>query len=162
MSAGIGYDVHPLVSGRPLVLGGVQIPFGKGLDGWSDADVLTHAVIDALLGAAAMGDIGSHFPPGDPQYQDISSLILLEGVRQKLADKGWRIINIDATVVAEKPRLSEYIEAICQSLSRTLGVSLDKVSVKAKTSAGLGFIGRGEGIAAHAVAMLEGSQDEGT
>ncbi len=162
MSAGIGYDVHPLISGRRLVLGGVEIPFDKGLDGWSDADVLTHAVIDALLGAAALGDIGTHFPPGDPQYHDISSLILLEEVRQKLADKGWRIVNIDATVVAEKPRLSEYIEAIRQSLSRTLDISQDKVSVKAKTSAGLGFIGRGEGIAAYAVAMLEGSKDEGT
>jgi len=162
MSAGIGYDVHSLVSGRRLVLGGVEIPFDKGLDGWSDADVLAHAVIDALLGAAALGDIGTHFPPGDPQYHDISSLILLEGVRQKLADKGWLIVNIDATVVAEKPRLSEYIEAIRQSLSRTLDISQDKVSVKAKTSAGLGFIGRGEGIAAYAVAMLEGSQDEGT
>ncbi|MBU2609007.1 MAG: 2-C-methyl-D-erythritol 2,4-cyclodiphosphate synthase [Chloroflexi bacterium] len=162
MHAGIGYDVHPLVSGRRLVLGGVEIPFDKGLDGWSDADVLTHAVIDAMLGAAALGDIGRHFPPGDPQYHDISSLILLEGVRQKLADKGWRIVNIDATVVAEKPRLSEYIDAIRHSLSRTLDISQDKVSVKAKTSAGLGFIGRGEGMAAYAVAMLEGSQDEGT
>ncbi|MFC1906711.1 2-C-methyl-D-erythritol 2,4-cyclodiphosphate synthase [Chloroflexota bacterium] len=162
MQAGIGYDVHPLVSGRPLVLGGLEIPFDKGLDGWSDADVLTHAVIDALLGAAAMGDIGNHFPPGDPQYQDISSLILLERVVHELEDNDWQIMNIDTTVVAEKPRLGEYIEAIRQSLSRTLGVSLDKVSVKAKTSAGLGFIGRGEGIAAYAVAMLEGSQDEGT
>ncbi len=162
MHAGIGYDVHPLISGRRLVLGGVEIPFDKGLDGWSDADVLTHAVIDALLGAAVLGDIGTHFPPGDPQYHDISSLIVLEGVRQKLADKGWRIVNIDATVVTEKPRLSEYIETIRHSLSRTLDISQDKVSVKAKTSAGLGFIGRGEGIAAYAVAMLEGSKDEGT
>jgi len=162
MRVGIGYDVHPLVSGRRLILGGVEIPFDKGLDGWSDADVLTHSVIDALLGAAALGDIGSHFPPGDPQYQDISSLVLLERVGHELDDKGWRIENIDATVVAEKPRLSEYIETIRQSLSQTLGVSSDKVSVKAKTSAGLGFIGRGEGIAAYAVAMLEGNKDEGT
>lgn len=162
MRVGTGFDVHPLTPGRRLVLGGVEIPFGKGLSGWSDADVLTHAVIDALLGAAALGDIGRHFPPGDPKYQDISSLLLLERVRQELAENGWQVANIDVTIVAEQPKLSHYIDEMRQKLSRTLGIALDKVSVKAKTSAGLGFIGRGEGIAAYAVALLEGRKGEGT
>ena len=161
MRVGIGFDVHPLTPGRRLVLGGVEIPFGKGLSGWSDADVLTHAVIDALLGAAALGDIGRHFPPGDPQYQDISSLLLLERVGRELAENGWQIGNIDATVVAEQPRLGGYIDEIRQKLSQTLDISRDKVSVKAKTSAGVGFVGRGEGIAVYAVALLEGTEDEG-
>ena len=156
---GIGYDVHTLTSGRRLVLGGVEIPFTKGLSGWSDADVLTHAIIDALLGAAALGDIGSHFPPGDPQYKDISSLLLLGRVGHELAESGWRIGNIDATVVAEQPRLIDYIDDMRQKLSQTLGVALDKVSVKAKTSEQLGFIGCGEGIAAHAVALIKGISD---
>ena len=159
---GIGYDVHPLTPKRKLVLGGVNIPFDKGLSGWSDADVLTHAIIEALLGAAALGDIGSHFPPGDPQYQDISSRLLLERVGRELAENGWRIENIDATVVAEQPKLNPYIDEMRQKLSRTLSVPLDKVSVKAKTSGGLGFIGRGEGIAAYATALLKGREDEGT
>ncbi len=162
MRVGTGYDVHPLAPGRRLVLGGVEIPFSKGLSGWSDADVLTHAVIDALLGAAALGDIGRHFPSGDPEYQDISSLLLLERVRQELAENGWQIENIDATVVAEQPKLIEYIDEMRQKLSRTLGIAFDRVSVKAKTSAGLGFVGRGEGIAAHAAALLKGREDEGT
>ena len=160
MRVGIGYDVHPLTPGRRLVLGGVEIPFDKGLEGWSDADVLAHAVIDALLGAAGLGDIGSHFPSGDPQYQDISSLMLLKRVGDKLADNGWQIGNIDATVVAEQPRLGDFIPEMRQQLSRTLGITLDKVSVKAKTGNGLGLVGRGEGIAACAVVLLEGSQDE--
>jgi len=143
------------------VLGGVHIPFDEGLEGWSDADVLTHAVIDALLGAAALGDIGSHFPSGDPRYKDISSLSLLEEVIGKLAEKGWKIVNIDATVAAERPRLREYIDAMRQNLSQVLGVSIDNVSVKASSNNGLGAIGRGEGIAAHAVALIEGGQDEG-
>jgi len=153
---GIGYDVHPLTPGRRLVLGGVEIPFDKGLSGWSDADVLTHAIMDALLGAAALGDIGSHFPPGEPQYKDISSLILLEGVRDKLAKNGWRVFNIDATIVAEQPKLKDFIDAMRQQLSKTLGINISQVSVKASTSAGLGFVGRGEGIAACAVAVIEG------
>ena len=161
MRVGTGFDVHPLTPGRRLVLGGVEIPFGKGLSGWSDADVLTHAVIDALLGAAALGDIGKHFPPGDPQYQDISSLLLLERVGHELAENGWRIGNIDATVVAEKPKLGDYIDEMRQKLSRTLDIAVNNVSVKAKTSAGLGFVGRGEGIAVYAVALLEGIEDEG-
>ena len=158
---GIGYDVHPLVLGRRLVLGGVEIPFNKGLDGWSDADVLTHVIIDALLGAAALGDIGKHFPPGDPQYKGISSLVLLEKVKYELDKNGWQVHNIDATIVAEKPKLKDFITGMRQQLSQTLGIALCQMSVKASTSAGLGFIGRGEGIAAHAIAMLEGSKDEG-
>ncbi len=156
MRVGIGYDVHPLVLGRRLVLGGIDIPFDSGLSGWSDADVLTHAIIDALLGAAALGDIGSHFPPGEPQYKDISSLALLKTVRDKLAETGWLVANIDATIVAEKPRLREFIDRIREQLSQTLGVNISQVSVKASTSAGLGFVGRGEGMAAVAVAVIEG------
>ena len=156
MRAGIGYDVHSLIPGRQLVLGGVDIPFEKGLSGWSDADVLTHAVIDALLGAAALGDIGSHFPPREPQYKDISSLVLLGRVKDELAESGWRVNNVDATVIAEKPRLSDYIERIRQKLSRTLGINISQVSVKASTSDKLGFTGRGEGMAAYAIATVEG------
>lgn len=152
---GIGYDVHPLVKGRKLVLGGVGIPFAKGLEGWSDADVLTHAVMDALLGAAALGDIGQHFPPSEAEYKGISSLVLLDKVIEKLEERGWRVGNIDATVVAEKPRLSEYIDDMRQTLSQVLGIGIERVSIKASTNNGLGFIGRGEGIAAYAVAMIE-------
>ena len=155
MRAGIGYDVHAFTTGRRLVLGGVNIPFEKGLEGWSDADVLTHAVMDALLGAAALGDIGSHFPPGEPEYRNISSLELLGRVRDKLAENGWRVGNIDATVVAEHPRLIDYIDEMKEHLGRVLGLEAGCVSIKASTSEGLGFIGRGEGIAAVAVALLE-------
>ena len=153
MRVGIGYDVHPLAPGRRLVLGGVEIPFDKGLSGWSDADVLTHAIIDALLGAAALGDIGSHFPPGQPQYRGISSLTLLEKVRDELVENGWLIGNIDATIVAEQPKLGQFIDEIRHQLSQTLGIATGQVSVKAKTSAQLGFVGRGEGMAAYAVAL---------
>ena len=152
---GTGYDIHPLTKGRRLVLGGVAIPFEQGLHGWSDADVLTHAIIDALLGAAALGDIGRHFPPGQAEYGGISSLLLLEKVRAMLAEKGWQIVNIDATVVAERPRLEGFIKNIRSLLSQTLGVALEQVSVKASTSAGLGCIGRGDGIAAQAIALIE-------
>ncbi|MFC1860510.1 2-C-methyl-D-erythritol 2,4-cyclodiphosphate synthase [Chloroflexota bacterium] len=159
MRTGIGYDVHPLISGRRLVLGGVDISFHKGLGGWSDADVLTHAIMDAMLGAAASGDIGSHFPPGEPQYKGISSLTLLEMVRDKLKENGWQVVNIDATIVAEQPRLRDFIDHIRQQLSQTLGITLNQVSVKASTSAQLGFVGRGEGIAACAVALIENTSD---
>jgi len=152
--------VHPLVPGRKLVLGGVHIPYDEGLEGWSDGDTLTHAIIDALLGAAALGDIGQHFPPGEAKYKDISSLVLLEEVKEKLAEKGWRVVNIDATVLAEKPRLREYIDAMRGQLSKTLGIDKGRVSVKAGSNNGMGAIGRGEGIAAIAVAMIEGGQDE--
>ena len=159
MRAGIGYDVHPLTPERRLVLGGVDIPFDKGLSGWSDADVLTHAIIDALLGAAALGDIGSHFPPGEPQYKDISSLTLLKRVGDKLAENSWQIVNVDATIVAEQPKLRDFIDQMRQQLSRTLGIALSQVGVKASTSAQLGFVGRGEGIAACAVALIESISD---
>ena len=153
---GIGYDVHSLVPGRRLVLGGIDIPFDKGLSGWSDADVLTHAIMDALLGAAALGDLGSHFSPGEPQYKDISSLSLLKRVRDELAEKGWQVGNVDATIVAEKPRLREYVDGMRKQLSQTLGIDASQVSIKASTSDGLGFIGRGEGIGAMAAALIEG------
>ncbi len=159
MRVGIGYDVHPLTPERRVVLGGVDIPFNMGLSGWSDADVLTHAIIDALLGAAALGDIGSHFPPGEPQYKDISSLVLLKRVGDKLAENSWQIDSIDATIVAEQPKLRDFIDQMRQQLSQTLGIALSQVSVKASTSAQLGFVGRGEGIAACAVALIESISD---
>ncbi len=152
---GFGFDVHSLVSGRRLVLGGTDIPFEKGLSGWSDADVLTHAIIDALFGAAALGDIGSHFPPGEPEYKDISSLVLLERTGNELARNGWQVNNVDATIVAEKPGLGAFIDRMRQQISRTLGINTGQVSVKASTSDKLDFTGRGEGIAAYAVATLE-------
>jgi len=152
---GTGYDAHPLVRGRKLVIGGVEIPFNKGLDGWSDADVLTHAVIDALLGAAALGDIGGHFPPGEAKYKDISSLTLLKEAGEKLAAGGWRIVNIDATVIAEKPKLAGFIEPMRQNLSRTLGIEVERVSVKASTANGLGCIGKGKWMEAQAAALIE-------
>ena len=127
----------------------------------SDADVLNHAIIDALLGAAALGDIGTHFPPGESQYQDISSQVLLEKVREELAANGWQVVNIDATILAERPRLRDFIDRMRQQLSQTLGINPGQMSVKASTSNGLGFIGRGEGIAAQTVALIEGSANEG-
>jgi len=160
MRVGIGYDIHPLVQGRRLVLGGVEVPFDKGLSGWSDADVLTHAIIDALLGAAALGDIGCHFPPGEAQYQGISSLVLLESVRDKLAESGWRVSNIDATIVAERPRLADFTSQMRLKLSQILSIDPRGVSVKASTAAGLGFIGEGEGIEARAVALIESVSGE--
>jgi 2-C-methyl-D-erythritol 2,4-cyclodiphosphate synthase len=158
MHIGIGFDAHPLVAGRKLVLGGVEIPFARGLEGWSDADVLTHAVMDALLGAAALGDIGVHFAPGERQYKNISSLVLLQKVQKILAAGGWRTVNVDATVVAESPRLRDYIDEMRRRLGKTLGIDIGQVSVKASTSNGLGFTGRGDGIAAYAVALIEGGQ----
>ena len=155
MRIGNGYDIHPLVPGRKLVLGGVTIPFDKGLDGWSDADVLTHAVMDALLGAAALQDIGYHFPPGEAAYKGASSLDLLKKVVQKVEEKGFKIGNIDVTVVAEKPRLREYVDTMRASLAKTIDIDVEKVSVKASTNNGLGFIGSGQGIAAYAVALIE-------
>ena len=161
MRVGIGYDVHPLTPGRRLVLGGVDIPFDMGLGGWSDADVLTHAIIDALLGAAALGDRGSHFPPGEKKYKEISSLTLLEITRDKLAENGFRIVNVDATVVAEEPKLRDFIDQMRQQVSQTLGVKIEQVSVKASTANSLGCVGKGRGIEAQAVALIERSKDEG-
>jgi 2-C-methyl-D-erythritol 2,4-cyclodiphosphate synthase len=154
MRVGIGYDVHRLATGQRLVLGGVEIPSAQGLTGWSDADVLIHAIIDALLGAAALGDIGSHFPPGDPQYKDISSLVLLEKAGDMVKEKGYRVGNIDATVVAEQPKLADFIPGMRKQLSRTLGIAATSVSVKASTSERLGIAGRGEGMIAWAVATI--------
>ncbi|WP_084413202.1 2-C-methyl-D-erythritol 4-phosphate cytidylyltransferase [Desulfovirgula thermocuniculi] len=151
---GFGYDVHRLVAGRPLVLGGVTVPFPLGLEGHSDADVLLHAVMDALLGAAGLGDIGRHFPDTDPHYAGASSLWLLEQVGQMLSQKGFRVQNIDATLVAQAPRLAGYIPAMEHNIARALGVDAARVNVKATTTEGLGFAGRGEGMAAYAVAAL--------
>ena len=137
------------------MLGGIEVPFDRGLEGWSDADALAHAIIDAMLGAAALGDIGGHFPPGEPQYKDISSLVLLAKTRGKLTENGWRLNNIDATIMAEQPRLADFIDRIREQLARTLDINTGQVSVKASTANGLGFIGRGEGMAAYAVVTLE-------
>lgn len=155
MRVGIGYDVHPLTQGRRLVLGGMVVPFERGLSGWSDADVLTHAIIDALLGAASLGDIGGHFPPGEAEYKDISSLVLLGRVRDELLKNGWQVGNIDATVVAEQPRLSSFVGEMRRKLSETLGIDVGRLSIKASSSAQLGFVGNGEGIEAQAVVLIE-------
>jgi len=151
---GFGYDVHRMVEGRPLVLGGVNIPYEKGLLGHSDADVLTHAIMDALLGAAGAGDIGRHFPDSDGQYKGISSLLLLSRVRELLQKKGLNIVNIDSVIVAQKPKLASYMEAMTLNVAESLGVKPSQVNVKATTTEGLGFAGAGEGIAAYAVAMI--------
>ncbi len=155
MRVGIGYDAHRLTGGRPLVLGGVEIPFELGLEGWSDADVVVHAVIDALLGATALGDIGTHFPPNDPAYEGISSIILLDRIGNLLKEQGWRISNIDATIVAERPRIHPFVDQMRQNISHTLSIAKSQVGVKATTSEGLGFAGRAEGIAAYSVALVE-------
>ena len=155
MRVGIGYDVHPLTEGHLLVLGGVEIPFERGLAGWSDADVLAHAIIDALLGAAGLGDIGTHFPPSDPRYDSISSISLLRQVGELLKGRNWRISNIDATILAEQPRLAPFIGEMRRGISQALSISQEQVGLKATTSEGLGFAGRGEGIAAYAVALVD-------
>ncbi len=152
---GHGYDVHRLVEGRPLILGGVEIPFERGLLGHSDADVLLHAVMDALLGAAALGDIGKLFPDHDDRFLNISSLILLEHTAEALEQAGYSVVNIDATVVAQKPKIAPYLEQMRRNISETLGVSLEQVSVKGTTEEKLGFTGDGSGIACHAVCLIE-------
>jgi 2-C-methyl-D-erythritol 2,4-cyclodiphosphate synthase len=155
MRVGIGYDAHRLTTDRSLILGGVEIPFDKGLEGWSDADVVVHAIMDALLGAAALGDIGNHFPPNDPSFKDISSITLLNRVGGLLKRQGWRIGNIDATIIAERPLLRPYIAQMKQNISLALSIKESQVGIKATTNEGLGFTGREEGIAACAVAVLE-------
>lgn len=155
MRVGYGYDVHRLVEGRKLILGGVEIPYEKGLLGHSDADVLLHAITDALFGAAALGDIGKHFPDTDPAYCGADSLVLLKKCGEELAEHGWRIENIDSTVVAQRPKLAPYIDAMRERIAEALGIHVSQVSVKGKTEEGLGFTGSGEGIAAHAVCLLE-------
>jgi 2-C-methyl-D-erythritol 2,4-cyclodiphosphate synthase len=156
---GFGHDIHPLVTGRKLVLGGVVVPFDKGLDGWSDADVLVHAVMDALLGAAALGDIGTHFPPGNPEFKNISSLVLLSRVKEMLDAGHWRIGNVDVMVLAEAPKLKDYMPEMAANIAGSLSLAVSDVSIKAGTSEKLGFIGRGEGIAAEAVALLESTRE---
>ncbi len=155
MRVGTGYDSHRLAAGRRLILGGVEIPHERGLDGHSDADVLTHAVIDALLGAAALGDIGQHFPDTDERWRDADSVVLLEAVVAMLAGRGQRIGNVDCTVVMEAPKLAPHREAIRARLAGALGVGVEQVNVKASTGEGMGFVGRGEGAAALAIAMIE-------
>lgn len=155
MRIGHGYDVHRLVEGRALVLGGVHIPFKKGLDGHSDADVLTHAVMDALLGAAAMGDIGKLFPDTDDRYLGADSIALLREVDRRLTEADYRLGNLDVTVIAQRPKLAPYINQMRQNLAAALRTELQNVSVKATTEEHLGFTGSGEGIAAHAVCLLE-------
>lgn len=155
MRIGHGYDVHRLVEGRSLILGGVRIPFEKGLDGHSDADVLTHAVMDALLGAAAMGDIGKLFPDTDDRYLGADSIAMLREVDRRLTEAGYRLGNLDVTVIAQRPKLAPYINQMRQNLAAALHTELQNVSVKATTEEHLGFTGSGEGIAAHAVCLLE-------
>ncbi len=155
MRIGHGYDVHRLTPGRKLILGGVEIPFALGLDGHSDADVLTHAVMDALLGAAAMRDIGVLFPDNDPTFKNISSILLLQEVMCRLTKHGYRVGNVDVTVLAQRPKLRDYIPQMVENLAAELHVSRDRVNVKATTEEGLGFTGSGEGIACHAVCLLE-------
>lgn len=156
MRIGMGYDVHKLVEGRDLILGGVKIPHTLGLLGHSDADVLVHAIMDALLGAAALGDIGRHFPDTDPKYKGISSIKLLDHVRELLEENGYVVENIDATVIAQKPKLAPHIEQMRQNIADTLGIAADQVNIKATTEEGLGFTGTQEGISAQAVCLLNG------
>jgi len=153
--SGIGFDVHPLIEGRPLILGGVAVPHDRGLDGHSDGDVLAHAVIDAILGGAALGDIGTHFPSSDGRYAGARSLDLLVETVQKAAEAGWRTAYVDATIIAQRPVLSPFVDMIKRELCSSLGLPPTDVNVKATTTDGLGFTGRGEGIAALSVATLE-------
>jgi 2-C-methyl-D-erythritol 4-phosphate cytidylyltransferase/2-C-methyl-D-erythritol 2,4-cyclodiphosphate synthase len=153
--SGIGYDVHRLVAGGPLVLCGVTIPHSHRLEGHSDADVATHAVIDAMLGAVALGDLGTHFPPGDPAFAGIASLVLLERARELVGERAARVVHVDVTVIAEAPRLAPHVGAMREQLARTLGVELEAISIKATTHEGLGPLGRGEGIAALAVVTVD-------
>lgn len=155
MRIGEGYDVHKLCKNRPLILGGVKIPYKMGLLGHSDADVLIHAVCDALLGAAALGDIGSHFPPSDDSYKNIDSSVLLSKVNALLKEHGFKVINVDSTIIAESPKMLQYIEKMRENIAKTLQIDIDKISVKATTEEGLGFTGKKKGIAARAVVLAE-------
>lgn len=159
MRIGTGYDAHRLVVGRKLVLGGVTIPYEKGLDGHSDADVLVHAVCDALLGAAGMGDIGRHFPDTDPAYRGMFSIRLLEMTAAKLRDRGFTVVNIDATVLAQAPKLAPFMDAMAANIVRALDIDTDRVNIKATTTEGMGFVGAGEGMAAMSVALIRSTDD---
>ena len=161
MRIGQGFDVHELVAGRKLIIGGVEIPYERGLAGHSDADVLLHAVCDALIGAAALGDLGTHFPDTDEKYRGIDSRALLREVVRLLAAHGWRIVNIDATVIAQAPRIAPFVRAMCGNIAHDAGMEAGAVNIKAKTTEKLGFIGRGEGIAAEAVALITRIHNEG-
>lgn len=152
---GYGYDAHRLAPGRKLILGGAEIPFETGLLGHSDADVLLHALCDALLGAAALGDIGTYFPDTDPRYEGADSLKLLAACGALLEEKGWRVVNLDATVVAQRPKLAPYVAKMRENIAGALGIAPERVSVKGKTEEGLGFTGTGEGMAAHGVCLIE-------
>ena len=154
MRVGIGYDVHRLAEGRDLIIGGVKIPYEKGLLGHSDADVLLHAIMDALLGAAAMGDIGKHFPDTDPKYEGASSIKLLEHVGELLEQESYQIVNIDATIIAQKPKMAPHIPQMIQNVARTLKIDESQVNIKATTEEGLGFTGSGEGISSQAICSL--------
>lgn len=160
MRIGVGYDLHRLVPGKPLVLGGVTVPFDKGLDGHSDADALTHAVVDALFGAAALGNIGEHFPDTAPEYKDADSLELLKRTGRKVRDAGYAVGNVDAVLVAERPQLSPFVPAMREALASALDIPVDAVSVKPKTNEGVGPEGAGEAISAYAVAALESLTDK--
>lgn len=155
MRIGQGFDVHALVAGRRLVMGGVEIPHSKGLEGHSDADVLLHAICDALLGGAAMGDIGMHFPDTDPKYSEIDSRELLRSVAKKIGAAGYKVVNVDATIIAQEPRMAPHVPRMIGNISTDLGIKPSQVSIKATTTEGLGYTGRGEGIAAQAIALLE-------
>ncbi len=157
MRVGFGYDVHPLVSGRKLILGGVEVPYGRGLAGHSDADVLVHAICDSLLGALGAGDIGQHFPNHDPRFQGISSLLLLKEVGVLIARSEYLVANLDATVIIEEPKILPYMRQMRENISQALGISWTQVNVKATTAEGLGFVGEKKGIAAYAVALLASS-----
>ena len=154
MRIGTGYDVHKLVEGRKLIIGGVEIPYEKGLLGHSDADVLVHAIMDALLGAAALGDIGKHFPDSDPKYKGADSLMLMREVKRILAENGYQVGNVDATIIAQAPKMSPHIGTMRRNIADALGLDVSQVSVKATTEERLGFTGRGEGISAQAVALI--------
>ncbi len=155
MRIGFGYDVHKLIEDRNLIIGGVHIPYEKGLLGHSDADVLVHTIMDSILGALALGDIGKHFPDTDPQYKDISSIRLLEKVYKLMVEKSYRIGNIDVTIAAERPKLAPYIENMRENISKSLNTSIDNINIKATTTEELGFVGRKEGISAYGVCLLD-------
>ncbi len=155
MRIGNGYDVHRLVEARPLIIGGVEIPYNLGLLGHSDADVLLHAIADALLGAAALGDIGRHFPDNDPRYCGISSLILLKETGHKLKEAGFKVSNLDSIIIAQKPKMAPHIEKMRENIAKALDIEIRQVNVKATTTEGLGFCGRGEGIAASCIAIIK-------